>query len=307
VTPRRWAAALCFALCAGCSSNGPAPTASPTGARPSPSTSPTPAPTAVLIGAGDIATCSTKGDEETAALLDRLTGTVATFGDNAYDKGSARDFAECYALSWGRHKARTRPAPGNHDYDTRGAAGYFAYFGTAAGKPGRGYYSYELGAWHVVSLNSNCSVISCAAGSAQETWLRADLASRRNRCALAYWHHPRYTSGRQHGPDLSVRPLFRALHELGADVVLAGHNHQYERFAPMDADDQLDVERGIRSFVVGTGGAKLYDFGPTRPGSEARGRSWGVLSLTLRPEGYDWQFVPVAGNHFDDRGSARCH
>ena len=259
---------------------------------------------AVLVGAGDIGICGSAADEATAALLDSIEGVVFTAGDNAYPDGTAADFASCYAPSWGRHKARTRPAPGNHDYHTTGAAGYYAYFGAAAGPTGLGYYSYDLGDWHIVSLNSS---VSMAAGSPQEQWLRADLAGHPVSCTLAYWHHPRFSSGR-HGGDASPEPLWQALYDAGADVVISGHDHTYERFAPQTPDGAADPARGIRQFVVGTGGASLYNFTTIVANSEARDNTThGVLRLSLGPGGYDWEFIPVAGGTFRDSGSGSCH
>jgi hypothetical protein len=263
-------------------------------------------PVATLLAAGDIASCSSPGTVATAELLDRLPGTIATLGDNAYD-GTRKVFAGCYAPTWGRHLARTRPAPGNHDYVAGSASAYFEYFGVRAGEEPRGYYSYDLGAWHLLALNSNCwAVGGCAAGSEQERWLRDDLGRSGARCTLAYWHHPRFSSG-EHGSDASVADLFRALYESGADVVLAGHDHHYERFAPQDPDGRADPAKGIRSFVVGTGGRSSYAVGPPLPGSESIGRGvFGVLELTLRADGYDWRFQAVAGATFTDTGSASC-
>ena len=265
--------------------------------------------TVTLLAAGDIGDCSSKGDEATAALLDaRPQGVVATLGDNAYPRGTAREFADCYGPTWGRHRARTRPAPGNHDYETSHASGYFGYFGAAAGEPGRGYYSYDLGSWHVIVLNSNCGGTSCRPGGVQERWLRADLAASGAACTLAYWHHPRFSSGSGHGSDDAVAPLFAALYEAGADVVLAGHEHHYERFAPLDPSGRVDTARGIRSFVVGTGGRSHYGFGDPITGSEVRdGNTYGVLELTLEPGAYGWQFLPEAGRTFTDSGRGTCH
>jgi hypothetical protein len=264
---------------------------------------------AVLLAAGDIASCASSGDEATAALLDTLPGTVATLGDTVYEDGTAAQFRDCYDPSWGRHKARTRPAVGNHDYQTPGAAAYFAYFGEAAGDPDKGYYSYDLGAWHVVVLNSNCSQVGgCGPDSPQEQWLRADLAAHPTSCALAYWHHPRFSSGAQHGDHDNLEPFWRALYDAGADVVLVGHEHHYERFAPQDPSGNADAKRGIRQFVVGTGGKNHYRFDPPMPNSEVRNAdTFGVLKLTLRANGYDWAFVPVAGATFTDAGSDACH
>jgi acid phosphatase type 7 len=265
--------------------------------------------TATLLAAGDIADCSSSGDEATAALLDaRPEGVVATLGDNAYPRGTATEFADCYGPTWGRHRDRTRPAPGNHDYQTSHGSGYFGYFGAAAGDPGRGYYSYDVGSWHVVVLDSNCGGTSCRKGGVQERWLRADMAASGASCTLAYWHHPRFSSGSVHGSDDAVAPLFRALYEAGADVVLAGHEHHYERFAPLDPEGEVDTARGIRTFVVGTGGRSHYRFGSPITGSEVRnGDTYGVLELTLEPGAYRWQFVPEASKTFTDSGRGSCH
>lgn len=271
----------------------------------------TPPPNSVvMVGAGDIASCSSSGDEATALLLDGIAGTVFNLGDNAYDNGTATEFTNCYDPTWGRHKARTMPSPGNHEYGTTDAAGYFGYFGSAAGDPTKGYYSYDLGDWHVIVLNSNlsCALISCAAGSPQEQWLRADLAANTKACTLAYWHHPRFNSGADHGNDLDVAPLWDALYQYNADVILNGHEHVYERFAPQNPSGVADAARGIRQFTVGTGGRSHYTFGTIQPNSEVRNSTtYGVLKLTLRTSGYDWQFIPVAGSSFTDSGSGACH
>lgn len=267
-------------------------------------TTPPPSGDPVLVGVGDISN-SGSGDSATAALLDSIPGTVFTLGDNVYNNGTAAEFSNYYEPTWGRHKARTRPSPGNHDYNTSGATGYYNYFGAQAGPSGRGYYSYDLGNWHIVSLNSN---ISMAAGSAQEQWLRADLAASTKPCTAAYWHHPLFTSGANHAPSTATRPLFQALYDHNADVVLTGHNHQYERFAPQNPNGGLDTARGIRSFVAGMGGAGHYSFGTIRPNSEARNSdTYGVLKLTLRSNSFDWQFVPEAGKSYTDSGTTACH
>ena len=206
------------------------------------------------MGAGDIADCTTATDTATAALLDQIDGTVFAAGDNAYLVGSATDYANCYEPTWGRHKRRTRPVPGNHDYYSPGAAPYYAYFGTHAGPPGRGYYSYDLGAWHIIAINSDEGTPT-AAGSAQEQWLRADLTANRTQCTLAYWHHPRFSSG-FHQNDARMRDIWQALYDFGADVVVTGHDHDYEEFSRQTADGVLDAN-GIRQFVVGTGGTSL--------------------------------------------------
>jgi acid phosphatase type 7 len=270
----------------------------------------TPQSDPVLVGAGDIARCTSSGDEATANLLDSIPGTVYTLGDNAYESGTATEFANCYDPSWGRHKGRTRPSPGNHEYRTSGASGYFGYFGSAAGDPQKGYYSYDLGQWHVVVLNSNdlCRYVSCAAGSAQAEWLRADLASNPAQCTLAYFHHPLFTSG-NYSPGFSeVKPLWDVLYSGGAEVVLNGHDHLYERFAPQSPSGAPDPARGIREFVVGTGGASHYGISTVQPNSQVRNTgTFGVLKLTLHPTSYDWQFVPEAGKSFTDSGSTSCH
>jgi len=324
VPRRRLATAIAAVMAlAGCSPN-PAPNPERTAAASRPPVSRTAAPSAsarttapstqapadpVLIAAGDVASCDSSGDEATARLLDGIGGTVAVLGDSAYPNGSRSDFARCYAASWGRHKGRTRPAPGNHEYQTAGAAGYFSYFGAAAGDPAKGYYSYDLGAWHVVVINSVCSAVGgCGYGSPQQRWLRADLAASANRCTLAYWHHPLFTSGSEHGPQSELRPIFATLYESGADIVLTGHEHNYERFAPQNPAGAADPTRGIRVWVVGTGGASHYGFGTPRPNSQVRNaETYGVLRLTLHADGYEWQFVPQAGGSFTDRGSATCH
>lgn len=269
-----------------------------------------PANDPVLVGAGDIASCSSTGDEATANLLDGIAGTVVNLGDNAYDNGTAAEYTNCYGPTWGRHLARTKPSAGNHEYNTLNATGYYGYFGTAAGDPSKGYYSYDLGAWHVIVLNSNssCTTISCAAGSAQDTWLRADLAAHANVCTLAYWHHPRFNSGASHGNNTAVAPFWDALYQYGADVILNGHEHVYERFAPQTPAAVADPAAGIRQFTVGTGGRSHYTFGTIQPNSEVRnGTTYGVLKLTLHATSYDWQFVPVAGGTFSDSGTGSCH
>ncbi|MBI3801158.1 MAG: metallophosphoesterase, partial [Deltaproteobacteria bacterium] len=219
----------------------------------------------VLVGAGDIAVCNTSGSAATAALLDQISGTVFTAGDNVYPNATAEEFRTCYGPTWGRHRARTRPSPGNHDYKSADARPYYAYFGEQAGEPGRGYYSYELGEWHIVALNSN---LAADAETAQEQWLREDLAAHQTPCTLAYWHHPRFSSGAGHGSDPRLRPLWQVLAEFRADVVINGHDHDYERFAPQTSDGQPDAAHGIREFVVGTGGAILGWFGLTQANSE---------------------------------------
>ena len=261
----------------------------------------------VVLAAGDVANCESEGDEQTAALLAANPGSILILGDIAYPDGSADDFEECFDPSWGAHKARMFPSPGNHEYHTEGADGYFDYFGSVAGDPDEGWYSFDLGAWHIVSLNSNCEEIGgCSASSPQGEWLAADLAANPSPCTLAYWHHPRFSSSTKHGSDDEYEDFWEILDEADADVVLVGHDHGYERFAPQDKDGNASAN-GIREFVVGTGGAERYDQGDAEPNSQLRDdSSWGVLKLTLRPAGYDWQFLAVPGDDLDDSGSASC-
>lgn len=264
---------------------------------------------AVLVGAGDIATCEQPGAEATAKLLDGIPGTVFTVGDNVYPDGTAEQFANCYGPTWGRHLSRTFPTPGNHEYHTAGASGYFNYFGAAAGESGKGYYSYDLGSWHIIALNSECTQIGgCGASSPQVTWLKADLAAHPALCTLAYWHTPRFSSG-EHGDNGDVLELWRALYSAGADVVLNGHDHEYERFAPQNPDGKLDNALGIREFVVGMGGSNPRDL-PGKPSANSQKvitHNFGVIKLTLRSGSYNWQFVPVAGTNGSDSGTGACH
>lgn len=252
--------------------------------------------------------CTSYGSKATATLLDGIAGTVFTLGDNAYPGGSAADFRNCYDPTWGRHKARTRPAAGNHEYIDPGASAYFNYFGPAAGDPKKGYYSYNLGAWHIVVLNTNCGQVGgCSSGSAQEQWLRADLAANPAVCTLAIGHAPRFSSG-PHGGNLEVQDFWKVLYSGGVDVVLAGHDHIYERFSPQDPSGKVDEERGIRQFIVGTGGNPLYPLkGKAANSVVSKDGVYGVLKLTLHAAGYDWQFVPEAGKTFTDSGTAACH
>ena len=268
------------------------------------STNPVPPGTiVVLVGAGDIANGGS-GAEATARLLDNIPGTVFTAGDNAYPDGSDADYSTNYDPTWGRHRVRTRPSPGNHEYHTPGATGYYNYFGTNAGPAGRGYYSYDLGDWHIISLNSE---VSMSAGSAQEQWLRSDLTANTKDCILAYWHRPRFSSG-THGSSTDTQPLWQALYEAGAEVVVVGHDHNYQRFAPQTPTGLADPVRGIRQFVAGMGGAGHYVFGTPIANTEAYNTdTYGVLKLTLGPGTYAWEFVPVAGGAYSDSGSGTCH
>jgi acid phosphatase type 7 len=263
----------------------------------------------VVAAAGDVADCASEDDDATAKLLGDINGTIVTLGDNAYEDGTSEEFANCYGPTWGRFKDRTRPSPGNHEYHTAGAKGYFGYFGEAAGERGEGYYSYDLGKWHLVALNSNCQKIGgCGVNSPQGRWLRHDLADNRSRCTLAYFHHPLFSSGK-YSPGVSqVKPLWEILYSAGADVVLNGHDHNYQRFAPQDPDGKADPRRGIREFVVGTGGKILYPIEDPLPNIQSyNDDSYGVLKLTLRPGGYDWQFLSALGSTFVDAGKHECH
>lgn len=303
------AATLVLVACSGSGDRGPEPALpQPTNARASTTTSTT-LPVATILAAGDIASCASGGDEATANLLDaRPNAIVVTLGDNVADSGTAAEFSSCYNPSWGRHKGRTRPALGHAEYGVARAAGYFAAFGSAAGEAPLGWYSYDIGTWHVIVMNSNCEVVGCATGGSQETWLRQDMGANPAACTLAVMHHPRWSSGTTRGPTPAVAPLYQALHDAGADVLLSAHERNYERFAPLDPAGGVDPARGIRQFVAGTGGRGHDPFGPPQPGSQVRNAdTFGLLVLTLRPTSYDWQFVPEAGKTFTDAGSGVCH
>jgi hypothetical protein len=285
----------------------------------------------VLVGAGDIAQCYQPEDptsitppeltaaESTAVLLDHIPGTVMAIGDNAYEFGSFSDYLLCYQPTWGRHQQRTRPAAGNHEYMTPGAAGYFAYFGSTAAPP-VGYYSYDLGSWHVIVLNSTPQWASCpppkstveegracAGDVVQHEWLAADLAAHPRRCTLAYFHHPRFSSG-LHGSQYEMQQFWDILYAADADVIISGHDHLYERFSPQDPEGNADASRGVRQFTVGTGGAALYPFTTVIPNSEVRiNTTHGVLALRLRATRYEWAFISTAGQAILDSGTGKCH
>jgi hypothetical protein len=293
-------AALTWVSCGGSPSG---PTEVPPGPQvpPGPGLPPPPGVPQVFVGAGDIAQCDANS-EATARLLDTIGGTVFTTGDLAYFHGTRENFRDCYEPTWGRHKARTRPSPGNHEYETPGAVPYYEYFGANAGPRGLGYYSFDVGSWHAISLNSNVPVHD---GSAQAEWLRADLADHAGyRCVVAYWHHPLFSSG-PNGDTPGMRDIWRILFVSGADLILNGHDHLYERFAPQDPDGRPDPVRGMRQFTVGTGGAALSQFRAPRPNSDVRVSVFGVLKLTLSSGAYDWEFVSVAGTR--DSGTGTCH
>ena len=256
-----------------------------------------------LLAAGDVADCNSTGDSATAALLAQNSGTVAALGDLAYESGTATEFANCYQPTWGAHKARTKPVPGNHEYNTSGAGPYYDYFGAAAGTRGQGYYSYDVGAWHVVALNSEANFGST---STQLTWLRNDLAANTKNCTLAYWHKPRFTAG-NYSDFTAYQPFWQALYDANAEVVLAGHDHNYQRYRPMTPTGAADTTRGIREFVVGTGGRGHYGLRTDSRREAGNDTAFGVLKLTLRGGGYDWNFLPVSGASYTDSGSGTCH
>ena len=261
----------------------------------------------VLVGAGDIAKCTSTGDTQTSTLLDQVAGWVMALGDNAYPNGTAEDFANCYDAvdSWGRSKARTHPVAGNHDYYTAGAIPYYDYFGAQAGPRDLGYYSYDLGAWHIVVVNSSLDVI---AGSVQEKWLRADLAATRKSCSLVMLHHPLFSSGPTGGSS-KMKPVYQAAYDLNVDLIITAHEHVYERFKPQDPNGVVDNVRGIREFIIGTGGEgnSSKEIVPL-PNSEARygGTTFGVIKLTLDPGSYSWEYMPAKGT-FTDVGTGACH
>ena len=274
----------------------------------------------VVVAAGDIvcgtgtATATACQQAATSALVAAIAPqAVLLLGDIQYENATLNDFNTYYQPTWGPHKPITYPAAGNHEYQTASAAGYFDYFNGVgvqagrAGERGKGYYSFDVGTWHLIALNSNCaSVGGCGAGSPQEQWLRADLAAHPTTCTLAYWHHPRFSSG-SHGNVSAMQPIWQALYDYRADLVLAGHDHDYERFGPQNPTGGLDQAAGIRSFVVGVGGKEMRGFGTIRANSEKRSSSaLGVLKLILRPTSFDWEFVPVPGHSLTDVGSAAC-
>ncbi len=261
-----------------------------------------PSEAVTVLAVGDIGDCSSDGDEATAALVAARSGLpILTLGDTVYPSGSAQDFAGCFAPSWGPFRDRMYPTPGNHEYLTSGASAYFDYFGDRAGTPGLGYYSFDVGSWHLVALNSERDV---EAGGRQLAWLRADLEANTQRCVLAYWHKPRFTAGQYR--DLADGHEFWALLAgAGAEVVLNGHDHNYQRYRPMDARGEPSPG-ATREFVVGTGGRARYDLQPDPRREAGTADAWGILELTLRPDGYDWRFLAAAGTNYEDSGSGGC-
>jgi acid phosphatase type 7 len=284
----------------------------------------------VVMAAGDnvCGADSTSGNCKQMATSDLILAAapqaVLVLGDVQYECGEASDFTSFYGPSWGRVKAISHPTVGNHEYRTStdpahdcfgnppGAQAYFDYFGAAAGQMGQGYYSFDVGTWHLIALNSNCGDAGgCGVGSAQWTWLQNDLTAHPNACTLAYWHIPLYSSGGR--AELNAKQLYQLLYNFNADLILTGHDHSYERFTPQNANGQVDLVRGIREFVVGTGGRNLTPFVTNPPNtnpanSEVRNNTtFGVLKVTLHPDSYDWQFVPIAGQSFTDTGTTACH
>lgn len=259
-----------------------------------------------VLAAGDIGRCGSRATAATGALLTAIPDAmVIALGDNAYEHGSASDHRDCYDPSWGVAKARTLPVPGNHEYETAGASGYFGYFGAAAGTPDTPWRALDLGAWRVYLLDVECGPAGTCDDAHQVAWLRADLAAHPAACVLAAMHRPRFSSG-SHGSQAGVDPLWRVLADAGADVVLAAHDHLYERFAPMDAGGDV-ADAGMRSWVLGTGGANLDRVVRPAHGSERRSDlAHGVLELVLRPDGYDWRFRAVMGEPFEDTGAGTC-
>lgn len=295
---------------------GPAPTTTTTTTPTTTTTKPTttttkpatPA-TVTMLAAGDIAGCTWDYDEQTAQILDRYPSTtpIAALGDTVQVAGTAAEFRDCFTPTWGRHKAQIRPTIGNHEYLTDNGGPYWDYFGAAAGDRGKGWYSYDVGAWHVVVLNGNCwKVGGCQKGSPQETWLRADLAANRRPCTLAYWHQPYFSSIER---QLDLGDLWQALYDNNVELLLNGHKHGYERFAPQRPDGTRDDARGVRQITVATGGSPyFYAFGAIQPNSETHATNLhGVLKLDLSATGYSWQFLPTPGVTFADSGTTACH
>jgi acid phosphatase type 7 len=288
-------AAVSMARC----SNPGAPSSDP---PPSPSPPIDPGPF-VLVGAGDIAICGSPGPQATATLLDGIPGTVFTAGDNTYPSGRMSEFQQCYEPTWGRHLGRTRPTPGNHDYGTAGAGPYYEYFGSRAGPSGLGYYSYRLGPWLILALNSE---VDSRPGSAQMQWLTAELATKATPCMAAIWHRPLFTSG-PNGENRDMQDFWRVLYEFGVEFIINGHDHLYERFTAQDPTGRPDPAAGIRQFTVGTGGVDLYHAVGIKPNSRAISSSWGVIKFTLTDGAYQWEFIPAAGFSFRDSGNEICH
>ena len=266
-----------------------------------------------IAAAGDISPNALADQQKTSDLVvDAGYDAVLVLGDNQYPSGEIAEYRKYFHPTWGRVKDKIFPVPGNHEYLLGSTApGYFSYFGARAGDPAKGYYSFDLGQWHIIALNSNdgrCLAVPCGPASEQLTWLKDDLAANKKKCTLAFWHHPRFNSGSRHGNNAEVSAFWDALYAADADVVLNGHEHVYERFDPQTPDAGADAARGIREFLVGTGGVGFYDFALPQPNSALReAATFGVLKLTLKPDSYDWEFVAVQPSTFTDKGSANCH
>ncbi|CAG0956741.1 MAG: metallophosphoesterase [Anaerolineae bacterium] len=261
---------------------------------------------AVILAAGDIAACIYTGDDQTAALLDKLDGLILALGDTVQTKGAMEEYLNCFEPTWGRHKGRIRPIPGNHDYQGDGGKAYFEYFGEAAGEAGKGWYSFNYGAWHLIALNS---MVPANSRSEQVAWLKADLAANPTPCTLVYFHHPVFSSGAG-GLTSRMNTVLRVLYDAGVELVLSGDAHHYERFTPMTPDKLIDREKGVRQFVVGTGGGYLTRLGNKWRATEARtNETHGILRLVLSAGSYSWEFVKVEAStsDFEDSGSAPCH
>lgn len=278
--------------------------------EPVPTSTDTPVPTAtpaILLGAGDISICGQKGDDETALLLEVENGEIFTAGDNSNEDGFMYQYQKCFEPSWGRLMNRLHPVPGNHDYYGDDGKSYYEYFGERAGPPGKGYYSYDLGAWHIVALNSNCDYVSCRPDSAQLKWLREDLEANKTQCTLAYWHDPMVGSA-LHDYYYGVLPFWEALYDYGAEIIVNGHNHIFEVFSPQNPELKPDLENGIAQFIVGTGGASHYSFTDIKPNSIIRDNtSFGIIKFKLFENQYEWEFIPVAEGDFTSTGSGLCH
>ena len=274
---------------------------------PPPCCTPSPADAPILIGAGDIADCSQRGGPYTTApwLGSFPDATIFTAGDNVYPHGTDGEWRDCYGPTWGQYKDRTHPVPGNHDYETQRAKPYYDYWGDRAGNRDLGYYTYTVGSWLIFALNSE---IDMRPSSQQGVWLRNELNANRERsCTAAIWHRPLFTSS-QNGPQADTKPLWDVLYEFNTDLIINGHDHVFERFAPQDPEGRPNAARGIRQFTVGTGGAAHYAFGPAKPNSEVRtANTWGVLRLDLRTDGYSFEFIPATDVSLRNTGSGTCH
>ena len=282
----------------------PAPTATKT-RKPTHTATATPA---IFSGAGDIAICGQEGDNLTAKILNDIPGIIFTTGDNNNESGTLWEFEKCFDPSWGQFKDRIRPSAGNHEYLIPDAADYFTYFGAAAGEIYKGYYSYDYGSWHIIVLNSNCGWVGgCGPSSPQIAWLREDLANQNSLCSLAYWHDPRWSSGLG-GNSYWLDAFWQTLYEYGVELVISSDDHDYERFAPQDPDGNLDTETGIRQFVVGTGGAGQRPFNKILENSEVQNSgTFGVLKFELYEDHYEWEFLAIEGDNFEEKGQGFCH